>query len=131
MTQVRQDDKMTLTISVLSDTTVLITLTNCHRSHRIKKELSMTEEGSSILHVAVTDIGCNRMDGASVMIPITTPANSLMQLVSDFRSSFSLFNFLESSRSLDLTTPSIIGSPTPSSTTTQSTSPWRLSCSTS
>ena len=97
MTQVRQDDKMTLTISVLSDTTVLITLTNCHRSHRIKKELSMTEEGSSILHVAVTDIGCNRMEGASVMIPITTPANSLMQLVSDFRSSFS---FLTSSISL-------------------------------
>ena len=86
MMKVRPGDVITLTMSdPLSESSVIISLTNCIRSNDINKELSMTEEGSSILHMAITDIGCNRMEGASVMMPITTPANSVMQLMQDFR----------------------------------------------
>ena len=64
---------------------MLITLTTCKRSLDINKELKMSEEGSSILHVAISDIGCDRLETPGLMIPITTPATGLIQLAADFK----------------------------------------------
>ena len=66
----------------LTETSVIVTLTSCKETQMFHKELTMSHE---ILHFAVTDNGCDRLEEAAVLIPVTTRQNSILQLVSDFK----------------------------------------------
>ena len=68
-----------------TDTTVVVTLTDCEKTHMMNQDLMMNEMNEQLIHFAVSDLTCNRLSGESILLPVTTPETSLIQLVTDFK----------------------------------------------
>ena len=68
-----------------SETTVVVTLADCEKTHMMNDDLMMNEMNEQLIHFAVSDLTCNRLSGESFLLPVTTPENSLIQLVTDFK----------------------------------------------
>ena len=67
------------------ETTVVVTLTDCENTHMMNQDLILNEMNEQLIHFAVSDLTCNRLTGESFLLPVTTPQNSLLQLVTDFK----------------------------------------------
>ena len=68
-----------------SETTVLVTLADCEKTHMMNQDLLMNEMNHQLIHFAVSDLTCDRLAGESFLLPVTTPDTSLIQLVTDFK----------------------------------------------
>ena len=68
-----------------TETTVLITLTDCEKTHMMNQDLMLNEMNERLIHFAVSDLTCDRLSGQSFLLPVTTPDTSLIQLVTDFK----------------------------------------------
>ena len=59
-----------------------MTLVDCKTAHQISSEMFQ----HSILHLSITDLGCQRMrEETSFMIPMVERDNSIVQLLADHR----------------------------------------------
>ena len=67
------------------ETTVVVTLADCENTHSMNQDLMLNKMNEQLIHFAVSDLTCNRLSGESFLLPITTPENSLIQLVTDFK----------------------------------------------
>ena len=68
-----------------SETTVLVTLADCEKTHMMNDDLVTNEMNHQLIHFAVSDLTCDRLAGESFLLPVTTPDTSLIQLVTDFK----------------------------------------------
>merc|ERR1719400_2251786 len=76
-----------------SETTVVVTLADCEKTHMMNDDLMMNEMNEQLIHFAVSDLTCNRLSGESFLLPVTTPETSLIQLVTDFKSQNTFYNW--------------------------------------
>ena len=61
---------------------MVVSLTNCAKSHELN--MNLKSEGH-LLHVAITDLACDRLEETGILIPMIPPGSGLIQLVSDFK----------------------------------------------
>ena len=66
----------------LDMSTVVVTMTDCAKTHEINKEL---REAGKMLHVGVTDLACSRLEEAGILVPMIPPGSGLIQLLTDFK----------------------------------------------
>ena len=61
---------------------VVVTLTDCAKTHEINKGLM---EAGELLHVGMTDLACSRLEEAGILVPMIPPGSGLIQLLTDFK----------------------------------------------
>ena len=59
---------------------VVVTMTGCGLAHSLTSQLP-----ASVLHVAVTDLGCSRLEDVGILIPMVPPGSGILQLIADFK----------------------------------------------
>ena len=59
-----------------------MSLTTCAKSHELNTAIK--SEGH-LLHVAVTDLACHRLEETGILIPMIPPGSGLIQLIADFK----------------------------------------------
>ena len=65
-----------------SDLTAVLSLANCAKTQSISRKVSQ----HSTMHVAISDIGCQRPDwDTSMLVPVVSPGTALLQLLADLR----------------------------------------------
>ena len=75
----------TITEANITDTgtesaSVVVTMTGCDLAHSLTSQLP-----ASVLHVAVTDLGCSRLEDVGILIPMVPPGSGILQLIADFK----------------------------------------------
>ena len=66
----------------LEQSSVVVTITDCAKTHEINREMV---EAGDLLHVGVTDLACNRLEEAGILVPMIPPGSGLIQLLTDFK----------------------------------------------
>ena len=62
--------------------TAFLTMVDCMTTHNISAEL----DHYSVLHIALTDLGCQRLEEeSSLMIPMVEGRQAMVQLLADLR----------------------------------------------
>ena len=59
---------------------VVVTMTGCDLAHSLTSQLP-----ASVLHVAITDLGCPRLEDVGILIPMVPPGSGILQLIADFK----------------------------------------------
>ena len=59
---------------------VVVTMTGCDLAHSLTSQLP-----ASVLHVAITDLGCSRLEDVGILIPMVPPGSGILQLIADFK----------------------------------------------
>ena len=76
------DEVPAIIMFIFSDHTVLLTMMNCDETHSLSQDLSR----SDTIHVGISELGCQRFTvDTGLLVPVTSPGNSIAQLLADLR----------------------------------------------